>query len=87
MHLVVNAMCIPFIKCTVIPLPLLHTSPSEFLAELTNNQHSPIYIVICDPLLKLLVIPLHHVIEYLIIDFARVYIWYMQEGISLPVKD
>ena len=71
-------------------IALLHTSPSEFLAEI-NNQHSPIYIVICDPLLKLLVIPLHHVIEYiyecLIIDFARVYIWYMQDGISLPVKD
>ena len=43
--------------------------------------------MICDPLLKLLVIPLHHVIEYIIIDFARVYIWYMQERISLPVKD
>ena len=68
-------------------IALLHTSPSEFLAEIINNQHSPIYIVICDPLLKLLVIPLHHVIEYIIIDFTRVYIWYMQEGISLPVKD
>ena len=89
MHLVINAMCIPFTKCTVIPLPLHFsiTSPSEFLAEIINNQHSPTYIVICDPLLKLLVIPLHHVLEYIIIDFARVYIWYMQEGISLPVKD
>ena len=66
-------------------IALVHTSPSEFLAEI-NNQHSPIYIVICDPLLKLLVIPLHHVIEYIIIDFATVYIWYMQEGINLPVK-
>ena len=45
-------------------IALLDTSPSEFLAEI-NNQHSPIYIVICDPLLKLLVIPLHHVIEYI----------------------
>ena len=62
-------------------------SPSESLAEIINNQHSPIYIVICDPLLKLLFIPLHHVIQYIIIDFARVYIWYLQEGISLPVKD
>ena len=63
------------------------SSPSEFFAEVINNKYSPIYIVICDPSLKLLVIPLHHVIEYIIIDFARVYIWYMQEGISLPVKD
>ena len=88
MHFVVNAF-ISFIECTLNPLPLHFsiTSPSEFLAEIINNQHSPIYIVICDPLLKLLVIPLHHVIEYVLIDFARVYIWYMQEGISLPVKD
>ena len=68
MHLVINTMCIPFIKCTVNPLHYKCTfalsSPSEFLVEI-NNQHSPIYIVICDPLLKLLVIPLHHVIEYM----------------------
>ena len=43
--------------------------------------------MICDPLVKLLVIPLHHVTEYLIIDFARIYIWYIQEEISLSVKD
>ena len=66
-------------------IALLHTSPSEFLAEIITNTLQ--YIMICDPLLKLLVIPLHHVIEYIIIDFARAYIWYMQEGISLPVKD
>ena len=79
-----------FMKCTVNPLHYKCTfalsSPSEFLAEIiiTNTLQ---YIMICDPLLKLLVIPLHHIIEYIIIDFARVYIWYMQEGISLPVKD
>ena len=68
-------------------MPFALSSPSEFFAEIINNQHSPIYIVICDPLLKLLVIPLHNVIEYIIIDFTRVYIWYMQEGISLPIKE
>ena len=67
--------------------PIALSSPSEFFAEILNNKYSPIYIVTCDPLLKLLAIPLHHVIEYILIDFARVYIWYMQEGISLPVKD
>ena len=66
-------------------IALLYTSPSEFLAEIITNTLQ--YKLICDPLLKLLVIPLHHAIEYIIIDFARVYIWYMQEGISLPVKD
>ena len=80
-------MCIPFVKCTINPLPLHFsiTSPSEFFAEIITNTLQ--IQLICDPLLKLLVIPLHHVIEYVIIDFTRVYIWYMQEGISLPVKD
>ena len=31
--------------------------------------------MICDPLLKLLVIPLHHVIEYIYIKFCPEYIY------------
>ena len=61
----------PCYKMHCKSITLLHTNPSEFLAELTNNQHSPIYIVICDPLLKLLVIPLHHVIEYMYNRFCQ----------------
>ena len=69
-------------------IALLHTSPSEFLAELTNNQHSPIYIVICDPLLKLLVIPLHHVIEYENDKILPEYIFATcKKGLVWPVKD
>ena len=50
-------------------------SPSEVFAEIITNTLQ--YNMTCDPLLKLLVIPLHHVIECIIIDFARVYIWYI----------
>ena len=60
-------------------IAFMHTSPSEFFAEIITNTLQ--YIMIHDPLLKLLVIPLHHVIEYIIIDFARVYIWYMRKGL------
>ena len=59
-----------FYKMHCISIP----SPSEFFAEIITNTLQ--YIMIYDPLLKLLVIPLHHVIEYIIIDFARVFIWY-----------
>ena len=38
------------------------SSPSESFAEIITNTLQ--YNMICDPLLKLLVIPLHHVIEY-----------------------
>ena len=51
-------VCIPFIEWTVNPLHCKCTfalpSPSEFLAEVITNALQ--YIMICDPLLKLLVI-------------------------------
>ena len=81
----VTEVCIPLIECTVYPLPYGTIQSFRVLCRIITNTLQ--YNMIGDPLLKILVIPLHHVIEYIIIDFARVYIWYIQEGISLPVKD
>ena len=60
----------------------LLSSPSESFAEIITNTLQ--YIMICDPLLKLLVIPLHHVIEWICYRFCQsIYIGTLQEGISL----
>ena len=63
-------------KCTFVS-----SSPSEFFAEIITNTLQ--YIMICDPLLKLLVILYIMSLNAYWIYFARIYIWYIQEGISV----